>query len=123
MLEGAGGVKRGQTELEKNLHHDELRKREGIKRELRDIPRVQYEEYEASWDQEILAKKCKGSINCILYRCGCMERSTENLVGSVRISPLTPAMRDQQAMRDRSPFSAVRMCQYGSGLEQSYLSS
>ena len=94
MLEGAGGVKRGQTELEKNLHHDKWRKREGIKRGLRDIPRVQYEEYESSWDQEIQAKKCKGSINCILDRCGCMERSTENLVGTVRISPLTPAMRD-----------------------------
>ena len=26
-----------------------------------------------------------------------MERSTENLVGTVRISPFTPAMRDQQA--------------------------
>jgi len=57
MHEGAGGVKRGQTKLEKNLHHDKWRKREGIKRELRDIPRVQYEEYEASWDQEIQAKK------------------------------------------------------------------
>ena len=83
MHEGAGGVKRGQTELEKNLHHDKWRKREGIKRELRYIPRVQYEEYEASWDQEIQAKKCKGSINCFLYLCGCMERSTENMVGSV----------------------------------------
>ena len=51
MHEGAGGVKRGQTELNKNLHHDEWRKQEGIKRGLRDIPRVQYEEYETSWDQ------------------------------------------------------------------------
>ena len=74
-----------------------MEKARGIKRGLRDIPQVQYEEYEASWDQEIQAKKCKGSINCILDRCGCMERSTENLVGAVRISPLTPAMRDQQA--------------------------
>ena len=49
------------------------------------------------WDQEIQAKKCKGSINCILDCCGCMERSTENLVGTVQISPLTPAVRDQQA--------------------------
>ena len=64
MHEGAGGVKRGQTELEKNLHHDKWRKREGIKRGLRDIPQVQYEGYETSWDQEIQAKKCKGSINC-----------------------------------------------------------
>ena len=97
MHEGAGGVKRGQTKLEKNLHHDKWRKREGIKRGLRDIPRVQYEEYEASWDQEIQAKKCKGSINCNLDCCGCMERSTENLAGTVRISPLTPGIRDQQA--------------------------
>ena len=95
--EGAGGVKRGQTELEKNLHHDKWRKREGIKRGLRDIPHVPYEEYEASWDQEIQAKKCKGSINCILDRCGFMEKSAENLAGTVRISPLTPVMRDQQA--------------------------
>jgi len=50
MQEGAGGVKRGLTELEKNLHHDKWRKREGIKRGLRDIPCVLYEEYEASWD-------------------------------------------------------------------------
>ena len=50
MQEGAGGVKRGQTELEKNLHHDKWRKQEGIKRGLRDIPCVPYEEYEASWD-------------------------------------------------------------------------
>ena len=97
MHEGAGGVKRGQTELEKNLHHDKWRKREGIKRGLRDITCVPYEEYEDSWDQEIQAKKCKGSINCILDRCDCMKRSTENLVGTVRMSPLTPAMRDQQA--------------------------
>ena len=97
MHEGAGGVKRGQTELEKNLHHDKWRTGEGIKRGLRDIPWVQYEEYEASWDQEIQAKKCKGSINCIMDCCRCMERSTENVVGTVRISPLTPAMRDQLA--------------------------
>ena len=97
MHEGAGGVKRGQTKLEKNLHHNKWRKREGVKRGLRDIPRVQYEEYEASWDQEIQAKKCKGSINCNLDCCGCMERSTENLAGTVRISPLTPGIRDQQA--------------------------
>ena len=97
MHEGAGGVKRGQTELEKNLHHDKWRKREGIKRGLRDIPCVQYKEYEASWDQEIQAKKCKGSINSILDRCDCMESSTENLAHTVRISPLTHAMRDQQA--------------------------
>ena len=37
MHEGAGGVKRGQTELEINLHHDKWRIREGIKRGLRDI--------------------------------------------------------------------------------------
>jgi len=97
MQEGAGGVKRGLTELEKNLHHDKWRKREGIKRGLKDIPRVPYEEYEASWDQEIQAKKCKGSINCILDCCGCIDRSAENLIGTVRISPLTPVMRDQQA--------------------------
>ena len=95
--EGAGRVKRGHTELEKNLHHDKWRKQEGIKRGLRDIPCVPYEEYEASWDQEIQAKKCRGLINCILYRCGCMERSVVNLAGTVRISPLTPVMRDQQA--------------------------
>ena len=69
---------------------------EGIKRGLRDIPCVQYEEYEASWDPEIQAKKCKGSINCMLDRCGCMERLTENLAGMVRISPPTPGIRDQQ---------------------------
>ena len=92
MHKEAGGVKRGQTELEKNLHHDKWRKQEGIKRGLRDIPRVPYEEYEASWDQEIQAKKCKGLINCILDRYGCMERSTKNLVSTVRIPPLIPAM-------------------------------
>ena len=96
MHEGAGGVKRGQTELEKNLHHDKWRKREGIKRGLRDIPRVPYEENVASWDQEIQAKKCKGSINCILDHCGCMERSTENLVGTLQIPPLIPAMKDHR---------------------------
>ena len=97
MHEGAGGVKRGQTEPEKNSHHDKWRKREWIKRGLRDIPCVQYEEYEASCDQEIQAKKCKGSINCMLDRCGCMERLTENLAGTVRISPPSPGIRDQQA--------------------------
>ena len=37
MHEGAGGVKRGQTEPEKNLHHDKLRKQERIKRGLREF--------------------------------------------------------------------------------------
>ena len=64
---------------------------------MRDITRVPYEEYEDSWDQEIQAKKCKGSINCNLDRCDCMKRSTENLVGTVRMSTLPPARRDQQA--------------------------
>ena len=123
MHEGAGGVKRGQTELEKNLHHDKWRKREGIKRGLRDIPRVPYEEYEASWDQEIQAKKYKGSINCIIDRCGCMERSTENLVGTVQIPPLYPSYEGSPGGSDRSTTSAARTCQYGSGAEQSYLSS
>ena len=70
MHEGVGGVKRGQTEPEKNSHHDKWRKREGIKRGFRDIPCVPYEKYEASRDQETQAKKCKGSINCILDCCG-----------------------------------------------------
>ena len=63
---------------------DSRRDQEGIERYI-----VQYEEYETRWDQEIQAKKCKGSINCILDCCGCMERSTENLVGTVQISTLT----------------------------------
>jgi hypothetical protein len=95
--EGAGGVKRGQTEPEKNSHHDKWRKPEGIKRGWRDIPRVPYEEYEASWDQEIQAKKCRGSINCLLDRCGCMERLAENMAGTVQISPPDTYMGDQQA--------------------------
>ena len=45
MHEGAGGVKRGQTEPEKNSHCDKWRKRDGIKRGLPDIPRIIYEEY------------------------------------------------------------------------------
>ena len=43
---------------------DSRRDQEGIERYI-----VQYEEYETRWDQEIQAKKCKGSINCILDRC------------------------------------------------------
>ena len=70
MHEGVGGVKRGQTEFDKNSQHDKWRKHEGIKRGLREIPCVPYEEYEASWDQETQAKKCKGSINCMLDCCG-----------------------------------------------------
>ena len=97
MHEGDRGVKRGQTDPEKNSHHDKWRKHEGIKRGLRDIPRVQYEEYEASWDQEIQAEKCKGSINCMLDRCGCMERLAENMTGMEQISTPVPCIGDQQA--------------------------
>ena len=63
---------------------------------MRYIPCVQYEEYEASCNQEIQAKKFKGLINCMLDRCGCMERLTENLARTVQISPPTPGIRDQQ---------------------------
>ena len=123
MHEGAGGVKRGQTELEKNLHHDKWRMGEGIMRGLRDIPWVQYEEYEASWDQEIQAKKCKGSINLyygLLSLYGEINRKRGRY--STNFTPY-PSYEGSTGGLDRSPTSAARTCQYCSGAEQSYLPS
>ena len=57
--EGVTGVKRGQSECVENPCNGKLRRREGIKRGLRDITPVNYEEYDSSWDLEDQSKRCK----------------------------------------------------------------
>ena len=46
-----------------------MRRREGIKRSLRDITLVSHEEYDDSWDLEGQSKKCKSAANCLLASC------------------------------------------------------
>jgi len=66
MQEGAGGVKRGQAEYGESHSNSKLRRQEWIKRGLRDILPVSYEEYDTSWDHEDQSKRCKKSVNCLL---------------------------------------------------------
>ena len=82
MQEGGVGVKRGQSESRENHSNGKLRRREGIKRGLRDILPVSYEEYDTSWDYEDQSKRCKRSVNCLLARCICEREAAPD--GPVR---------------------------------------
>ena len=66
MQERGAGVKRGQSEHVDSQVNGKLRRREGIKRGLRDTMPMNYEEYDPSWDLEDQSKKCKMNINCLL---------------------------------------------------------
>ena len=78
MQEGAGGVKRGQIGYGENHSYGKMRRREGIKRGLRDILPVSYEEYDTSWDHEDQSKRCKKSVNCLLVPCTCEREAARN---------------------------------------------
>ena len=69
--EGGKGEKRELTECEELAGNGKLRRREGIKRSLRDTAPVSYEEYEESWDLEDQPKKCRRGVNCLLASCAC----------------------------------------------------
>ena len=71
MQEGITGVKRGLSECVENLCNGKLRRREGIKRGLRDSTPVNYEEYDTTWDLEDQSKRCKRVVNCLLAGCKC----------------------------------------------------
>ena len=69
--EGGTGEKREKPECEERFSNGKLQRREGIKRSLRDIAPVSYEEYEESWDLEDQSKKCRRAVNCLLANCDC----------------------------------------------------
>ena len=69
--EGGKGEKRELTECVEFPGNGKSRRREGIKRSLRDIAPVSYEEYEESWDFEDPSKKCRRGVNCLLASCEC----------------------------------------------------
>jgi len=73
--EKINGEKRGPSECGERPGNGKLRRREGIKRNLRDIKPVSYEEYEDSWDLEDQSKKCKRAANCLLASCECRDGS------------------------------------------------
>jgi hypothetical protein len=73
--EKSGGEKRGTSECGEGPGNGKLRRREGIKRNLRDIAPTSYEEYEDSWDLEDQSKKCKRAANCLLASCDCRDGS------------------------------------------------
>ena len=73
--EGFTGEKRGLSECGERPGNGKLRRREGIKRGLRDITPVSYEEHEDSWDIEDQSKKCKRAANCLLASCECRGES------------------------------------------------
>ena len=64
--EGVTREKRRQSECDERLDNGKLRRREGIKRGLRDITPVSCEEYDESWDLEDQSKKCKRETECLL---------------------------------------------------------
>ena len=59
-------MKRGQNETEKDNVIEKWRKREGIKRNLRELSRKSYEECEDDCDELDQSKKYKHGINCLL---------------------------------------------------------
>ena len=69
--EGGRGEKRELTECVELPGNGKSRRREGIKRSLRDIAPVSYEEYEESWDLEDQSKRCRRGVNCLLASCEC----------------------------------------------------
>ena len=69
------GEKRGMSECGEGPGNGKLRRREGIKRNLREITPTSYEEYEDSWDLEDQSKKCKRAANCLLASCDCRDGS------------------------------------------------
>ena len=62
-----------------NPGNGKLRRREGIKRGLRDTMPVSYEEYDTSWDLEDQSKRCQRSVNCLLASCRCKRETTNEI--------------------------------------------
>ena len=60
-----GSVKRFQDSEGKYENDGKWRRREGIKRCLRDIPRKLYEECEDNLDERVEQKRCKMELNCL----------------------------------------------------------
>ena len=89
MQEGGTGVKRGQPECVENPCNSKLRRREGIKRSLRDIALVSYEEYDTSWDLEDQSKRCKRAVNCLLAGCQC-KAENEPIRNESGVMPVHP---------------------------------
>ena len=71
--EKINGEKRGTSECGERPGNGKLRRREGIKRNLRDVTPMSYEEYEDSWDLEDQSKKCKRAAICLLASCECRD--------------------------------------------------
>ena len=78
-----------------------MRRREGIKRSLRDITPVSYEEYDNSWDLEDQSKRCKRAANCLLAGSECRGESEsiskEKGDLPLRLPPGTVAEMDRRA--------------------------
>lgn len=74
-----GGVKRGKTGCIENQSQLKMRRREGLKRGLRDTLPVSYEEYDVSWDHENQSKKCRNQVNFLLVPCSCDDNVARNI--------------------------------------------
>ena len=71
-------MKRGKTGCIENQSQLKMRRREGLKRGLRDTLPVSYEEYDVSWDHENQSKKCRNQVNCLLVPCSCDDNVARN---------------------------------------------
>ena len=91
MQKGSTGVKREQPECVENPCKGKLRRRERIKRSLRDISPVNYEEYDTSWDLEDQSKRCKRAVNCLLAGCQC-KAENEPIRNKSGVMPVHPVL-------------------------------
>ena len=72
-------MKRGKTGCIENQSQLKMRRREGLKRGLRDTLPVSYEEYDVSWDHENQSKKCRNQVNFLLVPCSCDDNVARNI--------------------------------------------
>ena len=86
-------MKRVQNKTEKDNVGGKWRKREGIKRNLRDLPRKSYEECEDDCDEFDQSKKSKPGINCILAALN------HDIIGPLRETELQPISKQGLASR------------------------
>ena len=103
-------MKQGQNDTEKDNVGGKWGKREGIKRNLRDLPRKSYEECEDDCDEFDQSKKSKHGINCLLAALN------HDIIGPLRKTELQPiseqglascAGEQQPPGRERQPISKL----------------
>ena len=107
-------MKRLQDETERNNVGGKWRKREGIKRNLRNLPRTSYEECENNCDEMDRLKRYKSGINYILSALHCDVTEPPDVIDqqpmseSAVLDRTIPGIQNASAVRVKQPLREAR---------------